>query len=167
MGAKIKLKNKNINKYDEPIADIYVKYSKIKGITLDKSYSARMIDEYPILAIAAAVANGKSVFRGLSELRYKESDRFNGIIDGLISCGIKVEANNDDIIIFGSNAQVKGGVTINCKYDHRIAMSFLILGAVSKKPIKVIGCKSISTSYPNFISEVNSIGMNISESVNI
>ena len=167
MGAKIKLKNKDINNYDEPIADIHVKHSKIKGINLDSSFSARMIDEYPILAIAASVASGKSIFRGLSELRHKESDRFNGIIDGLISCGVKVEANNDDIIIFGSNSKVKGGVSINCKYDHRIAMSFLILGAVSNEPIKVIGCKSISTSYPNFISEVNSIGMNIRDSVNI
>ena len=82
MGAKIKLKNKDINNYDEPIADIHVKHSRIKGINLDSSFSARMIDEYPILAIAAAVASGKSIFRGLSELRHKESDRFNGIIDG-------------------------------------------------------------------------------------
>jgi 3-phosphoshikimate 1-carboxyvinyltransferase len=161
MGAKIKLINKTINNYDEPIADISVQYSKIKGINLDSSYSARMIDEYPILAIAAAVAIGKSVFKGLSELRYKESDRFNGIIDGLTASGIKVKADNDDIIIYGSDSNVRGGSIIDCKYDHRIAMSFLILGAVAKNPIKVIGCKSISTSYPNFISEVNNIGMNI------
>lgn len=163
MGAKIKLENKAVNNYDEPISDISVKYSKIKGINLDNSYSSRMIDEYPILAIAAAVASGKSVFKGLSELRYKESDRFKGIIEGLIASGIKVKAVNDDIIIYGSDSQVKGGSIIDCKYDHRIAMSFLILGAVAKKPIKVIGCKSISTSYPNFISEVNNIGMKIKD----
>jgi 3-phosphoshikimate 1-carboxyvinyltransferase len=161
MGANIKLENKITNEYNEPIADISVKYSKLKSIHLDSSYSARMIDEYPILSIAAAVAKGKSLFKGLSELRHKESDRFRGIIDGLIASGIKVEEDNDDIIIYGNPSQVIGGVTINCNYDHRIAMSFLILGAVAKKPIKVVGCNSIATSYPNFISEVNSIGMNI------
>ena len=165
MGAKIKVKNKFINNFNEPIADISVKYSKLKGITLGSRYSSRLIDEYPILAMAAATASGKSIFKGLSELRHKESDRFNGIIDGLVSCGIKVEAKNDDIIIYGKLDQENGGVTIDCKYDHRVAMSFLILGGVSKKPIKVVGCKSISTSYPKFNSEVNSLGMNIKNDI--
>ena len=161
MGAKISIENKFTNNFNEPVADISVKYSKIKGITLDSSYSSRLIDEYPILAIAASVASGKSVFKGLSELRHKESDRFNGIIDGLKASGIKVEAKNDDIIIYGNLSKIKGGITINCQYDHRIAMSFLVLGAVAENPIKVIGCNSISTSYPNFISELNSMGTKI------
>ena len=161
MGAKISIENKFINNFDEPVADISVRYSKIKGITLDSSYSSRLIDEYPILSIAAAVASGKSVFKGLSELRHKESDRFNGIIDGLKASGIKVEAKNDDISIYGDLSSIKGGITINCQYDHRIAMSFLVLGTVAKNPIKVIGCNSISTSYPNFISELNSMGTKI------
>ena len=161
MGAKISIENKFTNNFNEPVADISAKYSKIKGITLDSTYSSRLIDEYPILAIAAAVASGKSVFKGLSELRHKESDRFNGIIDGLKASGIKVEAKNDDIIIYGNLSRIKGGITINCQYDHRIAMSFLVLGAVAEKPIKVIGCNSISTSYPNFISELNSMGTKI------
>tara|TARA_B100000427_G_scaffold205449_1_gene171027 strand:+ start:5039 stop:6382 length:1344 start_codon:yes stop_codon:yes gene_type:complete len=161
MGAKISIENKFTNNFYEPVADISAKYSKIKGITLDSTYSSRLIDEYPILAIAAAVASGKSVFKGLSELRHKESDRFNGIIDGLKASGIKVEAKNDDIIIYGNLSRIKGGITINCQYDHRIAMSFLVLGAVAENPIKVIGCNSISTSYPNFISELNSMGTKI------
>ena len=161
MGAKISIENKFTNNFNEPVADISAKYSKIKGITLDSTYSSRLIDEYPILAIAAAVASGKSVFKGLSELRLKESDRFNGIIDGLKASGIKVEAKNDDIVIYGNLSRIKGGITINCQYDHRIAMSFLVLGAVAENPIKVIGCNSISTSYPNFISELNSMGTKI------
>ena len=161
MGAKISIENKFTNNFNEPVADISAKYSKIKGITLDSTYSSRLIDEYPILAIAAAVASGKSVFKGLSELRHKESDRFNGIIDGLKASGIKAEAKNDDIIIYGNLSRIKGGITINCQYDHRIAMSFLVLGAVAENPIKVIGCNSISTSYPNFISELNSMGTKI------
>ena len=71
----------------------------------------------------------------------------------------------DDIIIYGNLDQVNGGVTVDCKYDHRVAMSFLILGGVSKKPIKVVGCKSIATSYPNFNSEVNNLGMNIKNDI--
>ncbi len=165
MGAKIKIENKFINNFNEPIADISVQYSKLKGITLGSRYSSRLIDEYPILTMAAATASGKSIFKGLSELRHKESDRFNGIIDGLISCGIKVQSKKDDIIIYGNLDQVNGGVTVDCKYDHRVAMSFLILGGVSKKPIKVVGCKSIATSYPNFNSEVNNLGMNIKNDI--
>ena len=160
MGARITLENKVINNYEEPLANIVVKYSKLKGVNLDSSFSARMIDEYPILAIAAAVASGTTRLCGLAELRHKESDRFMAIINGLVSCGIKVEYKKDDIIIYG-NREVSGGVTIDCNLDHRIAMSFIILGAVSVKPIKVIGCKSIATSYPTFISEMNEIGMDI------
>jgi len=160
MGANISLENKVINDYEEPVADIVVKYSKLKGINLEGSYSARMIDEYPILAIAAAVAKGKTRLCGLAELRHKESDRFMAIITGLENCGIKVESKKDDIIIYG-NSEVLGGATIDCKLDHRVAMSFIILGALSLKPIKIIGCKSIATSYPTFISEMNEIGMDI------
>ena len=160
MGANISLENKVINDYEEPVADIVVKYSKLKGINLEGSYSARMIDEYPILAIAAAVAKGRTKLSGLAELRHKESDRFMAIITGLENCGIKVESKEDDIIIYG-NSEVLGGATIDCKFDHRVAMSFIILGALSLKPIKIIGCKSIATSYPTFISEMNEIGMDI------
>ncbi len=160
MGAKIILENKITNDYQEPLADIIVEYSKLKGVNISSSYSSRMIDEYPILAIAAAVASGKTKLRGLAELRHKESDRFKAIIDGLESCGIKVESENDDIIIYGNN-KILGGTTIDCNHDHRVAMSFMILGALSLKPIKVIGCKSISTSYPTFVSDMNCLGMDI------
>ena len=160
MGAKIILENKITNDYQEPLADIIVEYSKLKGVNISSSYSARMIDEYPILAIAAAVASGKTKLRGLAELRHKESDRFKAIINGLESCGIKVESENDDIIIYGNN-KILGGTTIDCNHDHRVAMSFMILGALSLKPIKVIGCKSIATSYPTFVSDMNCLGMDI------
>ena len=161
MGANLTLENKILNDYDEPIADILVKYSKLKGTNLDSSFSARMIDEYPILAIAASVALGKTRLCGLSELRHKESDRFDAIIKGLKLCGVKVESDNNDIIIHGNANKVIGGVTVDCNFDHRIAMAFIILGAISLNPIKVLGCKSITTSYPNFILEMNNIGMDI------
>ena len=161
MGSNIIINKKNINNSEEELADIEVKYSKLKGIDLESTYSSRMIDEYPILSIAAATAFGKTIFRGLNELKVKESDRFKAILEGLKSCNIKVEHKENDIIIYGSAEEIKGGVKINSNYDHRIAMSFLILGGVSQKPIEVLGCKSILTSYPNFLKQMNSIGLDI------
>jgi len=161
MGVNLKLINKRINEYDEPVSDIEVNYSKLKPINLKASYSAIMIDEYPILAVAAAATNGRSRFCGLSELRYKESNRFNAIIDGLNLCGISVKNEGDDILIEGNRNNIEGGIKIDCDYDHRVAMSFLVLGAISKKPIEVVGCDSIITSYPNFCDHMNSLGLKI------
>ncbi len=161
MGAKILRENNRINEYDEPICDIKVSFSKLNPVRIKKSFSAKMIDEYPIIAMAAATANGKSIFCGLSELKHKESNRFNAIIEGLNKCGITTRSKGNDIIIYGNKNNIKGGVTIDCDYDHRIAMSFLVLGSVSKKPIEVIGCESIMTSYPNFYSHMKSIGLDI------
>ena len=112
MGSNIIINKKNINNSEEELADIEVKYSKLKGIDLESTYSSRMIDEYPILSIAAAAAFGKTIFRGLNELKVKESDRFKAIIDGLKSCNIKVENKENDIIIYGSAEEVKGGVKL-------------------------------------------------------
>jgi len=161
MGAKIVLDNYRINEYDEPVSDVIVSYSKLRPIKLKNTFSAKMIDEYPILAIAAAAANGKSIFCGLSELKYKESNRFKAIMDGLNKCGILAINEGNDLIIYGNRNKIEGGVTLDCKYDHRIAMSFLVLGAISKNPIGVIGCNSILTSYPNFYKQMKSIGLDI------
>ena len=161
MGADIVLDNYRINEYDEPVSDVIVSYSKLKPIKLKNTFSAKMIDEYPILAVAAAAANGKSIFCGLSELKYKESNRFKAIMDGLNKCGIATGNEGDDLIIYGNKNKIEGGVSIDCKNDHRIAMSFLVLGTISKNPVEVIGCKSILTSYPNFYEQMNSIGLDI------
>ena len=161
MGADISITNRNKCTSEEPIADIEVKYSKLKGLDLKSYCSSRMIDEYPILSIAASVASGKTILRGLRELKVKESNRFDAIINGLRSCGVKVNYKGEDIIINGASGKIKGGTTIDSNFDHRIAMSFLVLGGVSKNPISVKGCKSILTSYPNFLCQMNSIGMDI------
>ena len=161
MGANIKKDNYRLNKYNEPVSDIKVSFSKLKPIKIKSTFSAKMIDEYPILAIAAATAHGKSVFSGVSELKHKESDRFNAIIEGLNKCGILTNSKKDDIIIHGNRSNIRGGVTIDCNYDHRIAMAFIILGAISAEPIEVVGCNSIFTSYPNFTEQMRSIGLNI------
>ncbi len=161
MGAKIKINKKVIQGTNEEIGDIHVEYSDLNGIDVKSLYSPRMIDEYPILAVAAATASGKTILRGLTELKVKESNRFAAIVNGLRSCKVLVEDDGENIIITGTKNNVEGGAIINSNFDHRIAMSFLILGAVSNKPIKVMGCDSISTSYPNFLTQMNELGMDI------
>ena len=161
MGAKIKINKKVIQGTNEEVGDIHVEYSDLSGIDVKSLYSARMIDEYPILAVAAATASGKTILRGLTELKVKESNRFAAIVNGLRSCKVLVEDDGENIIITGTKNNVEGGAIINSNFDHRIAMSFLILGAVSNKPIKVMGCDSISTSYPNFLTQMNELGMDI------
>ena len=161
MGAKIKINKKVIQGTNEEVGDIHVEYSDLNGIDVKSLYSPRMIDEYPILAVAAATASGKTILRGLTELKVKESNRFAAIVNGLRSCKVLVEDDGENIIITGTKNNVEGGAIINSNFDHRIAMSFLILGAVSNKPIKVMGCDSISTSYPNFLTQMNELGMDI------
>ena len=148
MGGKIKIKNRRLEG-NEKIGDIEVKSSNLNGITVPKEYSASMIDEYPILCVAASVAKGKTKMLGIEELRFKESDRIKVMSDGLKSAGLETIEANDSLEIQGK-FNVKGGVTIDSKNDHRIAMSFLILGMVTKAPIRVENCETIYTSFPNF-----------------
>ena len=115
-----------------------------------------MIDEYPILSVAAACAKGNTTMEGISELRVKESDRIKIISDGLNKSGIKTLEKSNSLTVSGGN--IDGGCTIDSELDHRIAMSFLILGLVSKKPIKVLRPSTIETSYPNFYKIMTEIG---------
>ena len=110
-----------------------------------------LIDEFPALSIAAACGKGKMIMKGLGELRYKESDRFKSISEGLRKAGVQVNTFNDDMEIIGTR-KVLGGNTIVAQNDHRIAMSFNLLSLFSEKPIKVIGNESIMTSFPDFFS---------------
>ena len=119
-----------------------------------------MIDEYPILSMAAACAEGRTIMNGISELRVKESDRIKIVSDGLKEAGIKTVEKNDSLEIFGG--EIKGGCTIDSELDHRIAMSFLILGLVSNRPIKVLRSSTIKTSFPNFFEMMLNIGSKFS-----
>ncbi len=149
MGGKIDYINKN-----KDTCDIKIQYSKLCNITLKETDAMPLIDEFPILSVAASCGTGLMKMKGLGELRYKESDRFHAIKSGLQICGINIKAIKDDLEILGSD-KIKGGCTINANYDHRIAMAFNILGLVSEKPIKVLGNKSISSSFPNFFELIN------------
>ena len=163
MGANIKIKNKNLET-GELVADIHVTYSpNLKGIEVPKERSPRMIDEYPILSILAATAKGPTIMDGIKELRYKESDRISAVSDGLKRSGVNVSEKQDKLTIFGKgNQKIKGGSIIDASNDHRIAMSFAILGSITEKSVEIRGASSIKTSFPNFIDLMNSLGLDIS-----
>ena len=160
MGAKTEL----IQKHDgvgEPIADIVVKTSKLKGVTVPASIAPRMIDEYPILAVAAACASGTTRMLGLQELRVKESDRLAAMANGLKACGVTVEETSDSLTVHGTGGQIEGGARIQTQLDHRIAMSFLTLGLKAKNPIIIDNGTTINTSFPGFVETMKSLGANL------
>ena len=152
MGASIE-----ISKTDENTCKIKAKSSRLKSIYVSSRYSSALIDEYPILSIAAASAEGEMVMKGLEELRYKESDRFSAIVEGLSKSGADVKTFKNNIIIRGKKL-LKGGCELDAKNDHRIAMAFNILSLISDKPIHIKGNKSILTSFPNFFSILKELG---------
>ena len=160
MGAKTEL----IQKHDgvgEPTADIVVKASKLKGVTVPASIAPRMIDEYPILAVAAACASGTTRMLGLQELRVKESDRLAAMAIGLKACGVRVEETSDSLTVHGTGGQIDGGARIQTQLDHRIAMSFLTLGLNAKDPIIIDDGTTINTSFPGFVETMKSLGANL------
>jgi len=161
MKGKIKIKNKKIIN-GEVVGDILVKYSKLEGCNLNKKIAPTMIDEFPILAIAAANASNPSKFYNLKELKVKESNRLLAISKNLKKCGVKNIIKNDDLIIFPQNKKSNKVIKINSKKDHRIAMSFAIMGMVSKKGIIINNAEFINTSFPKFIKTINNIGGKIS-----
>ena len=112
----------------------------------------------PILAVAAAYADGDTRMDGLSELRVKETDRLAAIADGLAACGVEAVIESDALIVKGRNGQVPGNAVVAVHLDHRIAMSFLVLGIAAEKPVSVDDDQAIATSYPDFISHMSAIG---------
>ncbi len=163
MGANISFSNRrNIN--GEPIADITSSYSILKGITIPKSRVASMIDEYPILSIAAIKAQGNTIMNGIEELRYKETDRITAMCRGLNSLGIETTGNRDSMVVKGQgfNYSLNGNVTIKSNLDHRIAMSFLCAGLIAENPIKVEDTDTINSSFPLFLETMNGIGAKLS-----
>ena len=160
MGADITLENER-TEAGEPVADLVVRASKLKGITVPAERAPSMIDEYPILAVAASFAEGKTIMEGLGELRVKESDRLSAVANGLKACGVVCEEGDDYLIVEGSPTGVQGGGTITTHFDHRIAMSFLVMGMAAKEPVKVLDADAIDTSFPDFAKLMNGLGAKI------
>ena len=159
MGAKIKLINNKKNN-NENICDIEVTSSDLHGCELGPEFADLMIDEYPILSIAATFAKSPSVFRGLKELRVKESDRLKLILLNLQNCGVNCKSENNDLYIFPSEKYKIKNNLIQTDFDHRIAMSFCVMGT-KLGPLNIKDSKSINTSFPTFKNEFNNVGGNI------
>jgi 3-phosphoshikimate 1-carboxyvinyltransferase len=160
MGANIEVKNQRLES-GEPCADLEVKKSILKGVELSGDIIPNIIDEIPILSIAAAFAEGETVIRDAAELRVKESDRLKAVSDGFKSLGVVHENFEDGMRITGSSDAliiIDHPAHIESHDDHRIAMSFLIAGLKCSQPIIVKDCKNIFTSFPNFIELTSSIG---------
>ena len=162
MGANLSFENER-EESGEPVADIRACFSPdLQGIEVPPERAASMIDEYPILAVVAANASGETIMRGVRELRVKESDRIEAMAKGLRSNGVSVDEGEDWWIVKGNGAgSVKGGSTCRTFLDHRIAMSFLILGLSSQKYIEIDDCSPINTSFPNFIQLMRELGANL------
>jgi len=157
MGADISITNRRISGGEE-VGDLVVRHSNLRGVEVPPERAPSMIDEYPILAVAAANASGRTVMRGLEELRVKESDRLFAIINGLRACGVQVEELEDGMVIDGRPGDVPGSATITTHMDHRIAMAFLIAGLASRNSITVDDASMIATSFPEFESLMSALG---------
>jgi 3-phosphoshikimate 1-carboxyvinyltransferase len=154
MGAVIELLNER-TEAGEQVADIHVTGGQLRGVKVDPELVARTIDEYPILSIAAAVADGVTVFSSVKELRYKESDRIAAMTEGLRKLGIIVEECDDGMTIQGSG-RLKSGA-IRSYADHRVAMSFAIAGLVSNGPVEIDDAGCIDISFPSFFALLEKI----------
>jgi len=156
MGADIETVNIRSD-VGEELADFRVRASALKGVDVPAERAPSMIDEYPILAVAAAFAEGTTRMRGLKELRVKESDRLAAVADGLRVNGVAVEIEGDDLIVHGTG-RAPGGGEVMTHMDHRIAMAFLVMGLASDKPVGVDDTSFIATSFPSFVPMMRGLG---------
>jgi len=163
MGADIGFENPR-EEGGEPVADLRVRFTgELKGIAVPEERAASMIDEYPVLSVVAACATGTTVMRGVKELRVKESDRIDAMARGLEACGVRIEEDEDTLIVHGMGPDgVPGGATCATHIDHRIAMSFLVLGLAAQKPVSVDDGSPIATSFPVFEGLMAGLGAVIS-----
>jgi 3-phosphoshikimate 1-carboxyvinyltransferase len=163
MGADIVFENPR-EEGGEPVADLRVRFGPMTGIAVPPERAPSMIDEYPILSVVAAFAEGKTVMRGVKELRVKESDRIDAMARGLEACGVRIEEDQDTLIVHGMGpGGVPGGATCATHLDHRIAMSFLIMGLAAKHPVSVDDASPITTSFPVFAPLMTRLGAMLSE----
>lgn len=159
MGADLSFENERVVS-GEPVADIYARRSSLKGVKVPASRAASMIDEYPILSIVAAFAEGETHLAGIEELRVKESDRVAAVEAGLKANGVQCACGKDFLSVTG-RGEVKGGAHIATHMDHRIAMSFLVMGLAAKAPVEIDDASMIATSFPDFFVLMRSLGADI------
>lgn len=161
MGAEIAFEDRALSA-GEATATLHVRAHKtLRGVDVPEHRVPSMIDEFPILAMAAACSEGTTRMRGLAELRVKESDRLLMVANGLKACGVELEMGEDWLTIYGNGRPPRGGAMIETALDHRIAMSFLVLGTVTDEPIAIDDGGAIRTSFPNFLSLMQELGADI------
>ena len=160
MGASIQIENQR-EVAGEPVGDLLVRGGSLSGVDVPAERAPSMIDEYPILAVVASRARGRTTMRGLAELRVKETDRLTVMAEGLTACGVRVEVNGDDLSVVGGDRTREA--VIDACLDHRIAMSFLVLGGLADSAITVRGAEAIETSFPGFARLMNELGADIRE----
>ncbi len=145
----------------EPVADLVARGGPLDGVEVPATRAPSMIDEYPVLAVAAACARGRTVMRGLGELRVKESDRLAAVARGLAACGVEVEEGEDSLVVHGCGGRPPGGAVIETGLDHRIAMSFLVLGLAAERPVTIDDGATLETSFPGFAKLMTALGAKI------
>jgi 3-phosphoshikimate 1-carboxyvinyltransferase len=160
MGADIETLNLRSD-VGEEMADFRVRSCALRGVDVPAERAPSMIDEYPILAVAAAFAQGTTIMRGLKELRVKESDRLAAVADGLRANGVAVEIDGDDLIVHGRGRPAGGGM-VATHMDHRIAMAFLVMGLATDKAVAVDDTAFIATSFPSFVPMMRGLGADLS-----
>ncbi|RVI97482.1 3-phosphoshikimate 1-carboxyvinyltransferase [Sinorhizobium medicae] len=169
MGARIEVLSSRLDG-GEDVADLRVRYSELKGVTVPEERAPSMIDEYPVLAVAAAFAEGATVMNGLEELRVKESDRLSAVAEGLKLNGVDCDEGEASLVVRGRPGG-KGlgndsGGQVKTHLDHRIAMSFLVMGLASERPVTVDDATMIATSFPEFMGLMTGLGAKIEETEN-
>jgi len=157
MGAEIAVESGQ-SAGGESVADLHATSSRLRGVEVPAERAPSMIDEFPILAVAAACAEGETVMRGLAELRVKESDRLAAIVAGLRACGVEAEIDGDTLIVQGCGGPPPGGGRIETHGDHRIAMAFLVMGLAAQRPVVVDRADMIDTSFPGFAALMRGLG---------
>jgi 3-phosphoshikimate 1-carboxyvinyltransferase len=161
MGAAIEIANRR-DSGGEETGELVVRSSELKGLEIGPEHAPSMIDEYTMLAVLAAFAEGRTVMRGLAELRVKESDRLAGVARGLEAIGVAVEELPDGLIVEGRGADgVKGGARIATHMDHRLAMSFLVAGLAAREPVTIDDSTMMRTSFPGFRGLMRGLGAKI------
>ena len=162
MGADVAFLNER-NEGGEPVADVRVRHSALKGVHVPAARAPAMIDEYPVLACLAAFAGGETRMDGLGELKVKESDRLAATADGLLANGVAAKVDGDTLVVGGGNG-VRGGGVVATHLDHRIAMAFLTLGLGADRPVTVDDAAMIATSFPEFRPLMEGLGASFIES---
>ncbi len=156
MGGEITIESRRVAGGEE-IADLRVRHAALKGVEVPPERAPSMIDEYPVLAVAAAYAEGETRMRGLAELRVKETDRLAAMAEGLAANGVTVTEGKDFLIVSGGSNRL-GGATVAARLDHRIAMSFLVMGLATHDPVTVDDTRVIATSFPGFVAAFEGLG---------